>query len=203
MSIIPKTIHQIWIGPDKAPKELGSWKEKHPEFDYILWDEAKIKEKFPTGLICQNQYDSIPSYAAQAVILRYEIIYAFGGFYADADMLCLRQLDNYLLDDDSFACYVNEWRRGRLISINCIGACQGNGLMKLLIDQISGFDYDEDSDLLNSPIASSIGSIFFTKTILENQYPLSMYPSWFFYPKQESGYVYQGLGESYATLGHL
>ena len=50
--MIPKTIHQIWIGPLDPPTSLmNSWKIKHPDYKYILWDEDKIKrEKFESGL---------------------------------------------------------------------------------------------------------------------------------------------------------
>ena len=38
--MIPKIIHQIWIGPKPAPTNLmNSWKNKHPDFEYILWNE--------------------------------------------------------------------------------------------------------------------------------------------------------------------
>jgi mannosyltransferase OCH1-like enzyme len=41
--MIPKVIHQIWIGPKPAPKQMmQTWKEKHPGFEYILWNEEEI-----------------------------------------------------------------------------------------------------------------------------------------------------------------
>ena len=34
---IPKIIHQLWIGPHPVPTTLmDTWKEKHPEFEYIF-----------------------------------------------------------------------------------------------------------------------------------------------------------------------
>ena len=36
--MIPKIIHQIWIGPRPAPEKLmATWKEKNPSFEYIRW----------------------------------------------------------------------------------------------------------------------------------------------------------------------
>ncbi len=43
---IPKIIHQLWIGPKPAPtKFMQTWKEKHPDFDYIFWNEEELKKK--------------------------------------------------------------------------------------------------------------------------------------------------------------
>ena len=37
---IPKIIHQIWIGPKTAPiKLMNTWKDKHPDFEYIYCNE--------------------------------------------------------------------------------------------------------------------------------------------------------------------
>ena len=44
--MIPKIIHQIWIGPKSAPtKFMDSWREKNPEFTYIRWNEEEIKTR--------------------------------------------------------------------------------------------------------------------------------------------------------------
>src|SRR5690606_35981755 len=43
---IPKIIHQIWIGspvPERFQELMDSWKTFHPDWTYILWDDASIK----------------------------------------------------------------------------------------------------------------------------------------------------------------
>ena len=44
---IPKIIHQIWIGNKPPPINLmNTWKEKNPDYEYILWNENEfIKRK--------------------------------------------------------------------------------------------------------------------------------------------------------------
>ena len=43
---IPKIIHQLWIGPKPAPTKLmQTWKDKNPDFEYILWNEAEIASR--------------------------------------------------------------------------------------------------------------------------------------------------------------
>ena len=46
-SIIPKKIHQIWIGPKTLPKKyinwMRSWRELNKDWEYILWTDNEIK----------------------------------------------------------------------------------------------------------------------------------------------------------------
>ena len=99
--MIPKIIHQIWIGNLEPPVSLmDSWKNKHPDFKYILWDEEKIRdEKFSS----QVKIDEIEEYCGKADIIRYEILNRYGGVYIDADSYCIEKLGNFLLEK-SFAC---------------------------------------------------------------------------------------------------
>ncbi len=48
---IPRIIHQLWIGDKPRPsKFMQSWKDKHPDFEYIMWNEEEIKKR-RNGLI--------------------------------------------------------------------------------------------------------------------------------------------------------
>ena len=46
--LIPKKIHQIWLGEKSIPrickKWMNSWKNLNPQWEYKLWDEKNIKE---------------------------------------------------------------------------------------------------------------------------------------------------------------
>jgi hypothetical protein len=53
--MIPKIIHQLWIGPHPCPVEImHTWKNKHPDYEYILWDERLIFEEFHLNLLEDN-----------------------------------------------------------------------------------------------------------------------------------------------------
>ena len=42
-NLIPKIIHQLWIGPKPRPsKFMATWKEKHPDYEYIMWNEEDM-----------------------------------------------------------------------------------------------------------------------------------------------------------------
>ncbi len=92
--IIPKTIHQIWIGgpvPEVFKKYMATWQAMHPDWRYILWTDEKIKELFP--LHNQKFFDESEGMGVKSDLLKWEIIYRFGGVYADVDYECLQPLD--------------------------------------------------------------------------------------------------------------
>lgn len=187
MKNIPKIIHQIWIGPKEKPQHLiNTWKEKNPDWEHILWDEEKIKEEFPEGLYNQLQYDSIDEYCGKADILRYEILYKHGGFYCDADTICLEKLDDFFLENNFFSCYENE-NINNLISNGYIGAEKNSILLKIVIDEINKLKVEN----INSQRSwISVGPLLLTKVInanikyfIQSNLKIEIYPSYLFIPE--------------------
>ena len=106
---IPKIIHQIWIqGQDKLPKKYHKWqnsfKKMNPNFEYILWDDNKIKlllkRYFPYLFEVYDQYNYL---VQKADFGRYMVLYIYGGIYADMDCECMQPLNGIL--KDKFFCY--------------------------------------------------------------------------------------------------
>jgi len=90
---IPKIIHQVWLGsplPEEYKAFVQSWKDNHPDWEYILWTDEKVKE-FP--LINQHYYDEATNYGEKSDILKWELIYRIGGVYIDTDFECIKPLD--------------------------------------------------------------------------------------------------------------
>lgn len=104
---IPKIIHQIWIGselPEVFKKYMQTWQDMHPNWQYILWDDQKIKDElFP--LYNQKFYDQSDSMGVKSDLLKWEIIYRYGGVYADVDFECLRPLDLFHYTYDFYTAY--------------------------------------------------------------------------------------------------
>ena len=72
--MIPKIIHQIWIGPRPAPTKLmDTWREKHPGFEYIRWSEDEIKNR-GLPLSCPHRINEMEEMAGKADIIRWEIL---------------------------------------------------------------------------------------------------------------------------------
>jgi len=107
---IPKIIHQIWLQgenniPEDYPNYSGSWKEKNPEFTYIMWDNDMIveliKKTFPQFMVI---YDSYPKLVQKVDAAKYIILYHFGGIYIDMDLECIHNLSGLLNSYDNNTC---------------------------------------------------------------------------------------------------
>ena len=110
MSNIPKIIHQLWIGPKPPPtKFMQTWKDTHEKlgFEYIFWNEQEfIKRGFTSQL--QSRIDSMSEWNGKADILRWEILYKYGGVFVDADSICIEPFDILIQKYKAFAGYENE-----------------------------------------------------------------------------------------------
>jgi mannosyltransferase OCH1-like enzyme len=204
--MIPKTIHQLWIGPKKPPLAwMETWKQLNPGWEYVFWDEKALKSYFTNGLRNQRQFDEMQEWCGKCDVARVEILHAVGGFFIDADTVCMQPLDDYLLINDSFSCYENEFARGQLVASGYMAATKNNTLMELLIEQIGRLNINE---ILAAPTSSPwdtthqawqlTGSGLITSTIFKNKYTaISIYPSYYFIPEHYSGIKYTGPGKSY------
>lgn len=85
--MIPKIIHQVWIGPDAPPtKWMDSFDALSEHgWEHWWWTEEGIEE---FGLVNQKTYDyymGVGRYFGAADIVRSEVIERYGGWYFDAD----------------------------------------------------------------------------------------------------------------------
>jgi len=181
---IPRIIHQIWIGNKEKPVHLiDTWKNKNPDCLHILWDEEKIKKEFPSGLYNEDQYNSISEYCGKADILRYEILYKYGGFYCDADTLCLEKLDEFFFENHFFSCYENE-KVNLLIANGFIGSEPGSKILKEIIEKIHKID---PININTQKPWITVGPLLFTNSIKEYtkkniDKKITIYPSYLFIP---------------------
>lgn len=92
--LIPKIIHQIWIGPrpfpEKALKWKESWQKMHPDWEYKLWTNADVQH---FDFANKKYFNQATNWGEKADILRYELVYRFGGLYVDIDFECLKPFD--------------------------------------------------------------------------------------------------------------
>lgn len=98
--MIPKIIHQTWKTsqiPDNWINGVKSCKSLHPDYKYILWThedmEKFVKEVYP------NFYQTYISYRydiQRCDAFRYLVLYKYGGIYLDLDIICKKNLNNFL-----------------------------------------------------------------------------------------------------------
>jgi hypothetical protein len=175
--VIPRTIHQIWLGPKPRPAAMmDSWRENHPDWSYHVWTEENLD--YP--LHNQAQYDAMKDFGGKADVLRYEILYRHGGIYVDADMTSLLPLDPAFLDHEFFAAYENERLRPGLVANGIIGCAPGHPVVERMIERI----HELHPLALGSADASiETGPYAFTDVIESLEGEVRIFPSRLFFPE--------------------
>lgn len=97
--VIPKILHLIWVGEDAAPANLelykSQWRTLMPHWTIRLWTNVDLHEGEFSPLILRNIQKATKG-AQKADIMRYAIMYKYGGVYMDADIIPYRSLDPIL-----------------------------------------------------------------------------------------------------------
>lgn len=101
---IPKTLHQIWIGPDRLPAKyaafIARWKALHPGWGHRLWGNELLDRVWPGY---RWLVDGLEHPALKSDFLRYWLLYVHGGVYLDVDFEPFRPIDELLAACQAFA----------------------------------------------------------------------------------------------------
>ena len=87
--MIPKIIHQIWVGGYEIPTReryiSNQLKENHSDYEYFLWTDNNLPE-IPENLkeMYHIMYEN-KDYVFCADMLRWLVVYNYGGWYLDID----------------------------------------------------------------------------------------------------------------------
>jgi len=190
--MIPKIIHQIWLGDkNKMPVDLmKTVRDKHFDWKYILWTEKNLghlvnHDKFNIINDHNKLFDN--KFTNLANIIRYEKLFEYGGIYIDADSICNKPF-NDLLDNKFFTAYENEVKKPGLIANGIIGSVSGYPILEKCIDEIKTI---KNKVLTRKPSFKTTGPVLLTKIIGEyGKEKITVYPSWYFFPVHYSGYVF-------------
>ena len=193
-SKIEKHIYQIWVGDAKPPlKWMQTWKDKNPDWEYTLIDNEFVKNFNFKNKKHIDYYWERKIWHGVADLIRYEVLYEFGGFMPGADSTCLESIDDLFEDGmEAYACYENEKVRPGLVTP--LYACtKGNEFAKLLIDGL----YEKTE--MGMPWQTT-GNLYMQQMI-EKYHPgtLKLLPSYTFNPVHYSGEAYKGDGKIYAV----
>jgi len=101
---IPKLLHLIWVGPDRAPEFLRThveaWAKLMPEWTIRIWTNADITtNEFPEKAV--ELINKAVKGAQKADIMRYFIVEKYGGVYMDVDVVPHKSLDPLLKFKDA------------------------------------------------------------------------------------------------------
>ena len=195
--MIPKIIHQLWIGPKPAPtKFMDTWKEKNPDFEYIRWSEEELVKRNMV-IECKNRVDEMEEINGKADIIRWEILYKYGGVFVDADSICIEPIDDVLMTKKCFAGWEQEELRPGLIATGTMGFPPKHPLVRHAIDHIK-------QNCVSVAVTKKRAWITVGPMLLTNLYntgfykDLTIFPSYSFLPIHCTGKEYNGYGKIYA-----
>ena len=197
MTSIPKIIHQLWIG-DKPPptKMMDTWYNMNPEYEYIRWTESLIKEK-GIKFVCNKRILEMEEINGKADIMRWEILYEYGGIFLDADSFCVKPIDDMLQNCVAFAGWEQEELRKGLIATGTMGFPPKHPLCKAAIEWI--ISHCVDIKICGGAGWQTVGPGLIT-ALYNNGHgkDMTIFPSYMFLPVHCTGKTYMGHGVVYA-----
>ena len=182
---IPKIIHQIWIGPKEVPwKWINSFKEdfrnKYPGWKYYLWTDKEVAK---LNLVNKIHYDNEKRYDGKADILRYELLYNFGGIYIDADSywlgLDLGDLIKQTNYTGFFAAIENKERYNKGLANGVLGSSVNNPIAKYLVDILNKQYNQHIRDYSVGPWVT-LGPYYIDQILYK--FNITVFPDYYFYP---------------------
>jgi len=195
--IIPSIMTHIWIGDVQPPvKWLNSWKDLHPNWKYSVFSNEDLTKHPFKNIDIIEYYINRRTYAGAADVIRYELLYMYGGFIPPADSLCMLNTDElFMVDSDEMAYVVYEGEKIRPHMICPVYAATPNHpFLKKLIDEISTIPIDK----LSVPY-TSVGNMLVSKHLYKTDINnVTKFPSHYFVPNHYMGAPYTGSGKVYA-----
>lgn len=193
--MIPKKLHFIWVGDEtKRPDNcIATWRALNPGWEIVLWGNDSLQER---GWINGRHMSEMAARELNGVadMMRWEILYEHGGVVLDADSVCVRPLDDHLLDCEAFACWESEIARPGLIAAGYFGARPQNPFVGQIIADI----YNEPT-VIDRLAWETVGPQRLTESYRKYRYHgLRIYPSHYFIPEHFTGVKYDGPDPVYA-----
>ena len=98
MVSIPKIIHQTYKSFDTIPAHWShvpdSWKKHHPEWEYKFWSDKDIYDFIDNNYSSYAEFfRALPHHIQRVDMVRYFILYHYGGLYSDLDIEALGNID--------------------------------------------------------------------------------------------------------------
>ncbi|PZP35027.1 MAG: hypothetical protein DI603_03865 [Roseateles depolymerans] len=194
--MIPRTLHVIWVGDESRRPDncIETWRQHNPDWELRIWGNEELASYGWVNARHMRQMAQ-RELAGVADLMRLEILYNEGGFYIDADSICVRPLEPWLFEGEACACWENELVRPGLISNGYLASVPDNPFFGQMI-----LDLQALPELDERMAWESVGPQFLTDSVRKQGYNgLTIWPSHFFIPKHFTGLEYSGGGQVFAT----
>lgn len=187
--MIPKIIHQMWVGPP-MPERLRMltqrWQDMHPRWEYRLWGDDDLR-----WLRNRDVYEQagrfVPSHqiaSMQSDIARYEILLRYGGVYLDTDFEPLRPIDDALTSVTELAATQGSPNTDDEVCGAFIACEPGASVMAALVNEIARTWRSWQPHGRHNP-AVLVGPMLFTRFWREFNCQVAPQHQWYPYPLNE------------------
>lgn len=177
---IPNTLWHIWIGPKSPPtKWMNTWSEKHPSWNYKIIDNQFFQDKKFYNQHLIDEYMNRSFYNGVSDLIRYEILYEFGGFMPPADAICLENTEELWTEelDYCYTVYENETIRPGFVS-PIYAANKNNKFLEILINDLHSLKPHQ----LKNKVFQSTGNEYVAKMIKKYNPKIKIFSSHYFIP---------------------
>ncbi len=198
--IIPRKMHQIWVGPLPQPTRwMESWPEKHPDWLYSVWTNEHLGDLDWINKKHMDRFASIGRWDGVADLMRYEILLGYGGVVVAADSECLLPLDPLFEDEASLYAIathppgfpVRRKNRGSMTPL--YASTLGHGFPQLLVEELSRLPV-----LHRKPVRAT-GNRYMQRMVKAFQPEITVWPMHYFIPRHFNGWRYEGPDPVYAV----
>lgn len=147
--MIPKKLHQIWIGEVEIPSDWKRWcktvTDAHSDWEYKLWTNSDIEsliDGYPYLINYYKVVKELKRWGWMTDVMRYMILYKFGGIYADCDFEMQKNKSFNELPLNNELLLVNTANHPKHEIQNCfMGSVPDNDFLRVLINNIGKRKY--------------------------------------------------------------
>jgi mannosyltransferase OCH1-like enzyme len=129
--LIPRIFHQVWLGDRPYPDDFQSftdgWMSRHPGWEMKRWTDENLPD-----IINRTEFEDGNRLAAKSDVLRYELIWRFGGVYVDTDFQCFKNIEELLDGVNAFQGDEVPDKPGNAL----LGGVAGDPFFTFLIEQL-------------------------------------------------------------------
>lgn len=203
--MIPKIIHYCWLSGDSYPNKvrycIKSWKEKLPDYEFLLWDLNRFD--INSSIWCKEAL-RLKKYAFVADYIRSFALYYYGGIYLDSDVEVIKPFDDLL----NLPYFIGREQSGA-IEAAIVGAEKGNDLFKKMIEYYNNRHFlkeDGTPDLTPMPVLMGrlinnnyiIKEINHKKEFETRENMLCIFPPVYFSPKKNDTFQILSTDQTYS-----
>ena len=152
-----------------------SWLKQHPGATMQLWGDDNLPP-----MRNRDFFDAAPTYASKSDILRYELLWQFGGVYLDTDFECVQSIEGLLVGVEDFA--ADEFLMRARLAIGLLGSVGKSPLFAALIEGLPASIAEHG----HADPPTSTGPGYFTRNVdaycARGGVAPTIFPASYFYP---------------------